>query len=383
MKNAKLLVIPFLLALSTISLISCGKDDGDTPVTENNPPNTTDAETLPYLSNGPKLGTIIGFNAVNPPETESAIEQRWSEAIEAGMSIGRVQVDWPELEPSEGTYDKDALEEKLSPLASQGLSIFLTLPAHDSEEPQIPGDLEGLKFDNQVLIDRFNALMDWVIPMLAANNGWVIAISNEPDNLYGEQDGLASEMLVFLTKVKDHIHSIDSKMAVTITQAEGNLDINRPGLDAIVEASDVASWNFYGSNFDAIDVPQNATQIREELNELMTFSGDKQIIFQELGMHSGSQFLNSSEEIQNTFFETVFTEMQTHDQLRAAYVFQLVDWSPETTAIFVEFFEAEGLPQLFIDQFSESLETIGLINYEDGKKKLAWDSFVESVSMFK
>jgi hypothetical protein len=53
-----------------------------------------------------------------------------------------------------------------------------------------------------------------------------------------------------------------------------------------------------------------------------------------------------------------------------------VDWSPEVTAIFAQLLEEEGLPQAFIDQFSESLETIGLIHYVDGTKKDAWDEFL-------
>jgi hypothetical protein len=42
--------------------------------------------------------------------------------------------------------------------------------------------------------------------------------------------------------------------------------------------------------------------------------------------------------------------------------------------------EDEGLPQDFIDQFSESLETIGLINYDDGLRKKAWYEFVSRLT---
>ena len=55
----------------------------------------------------------------------------------------------------------------------------------------------------------------------------------------------------------------------------------------------------------------------------------------------------------------------------------MVDWSPETTEIFLQGFKDEGVPQDFIDAFAESLETIGLVQYSNGKRKSAWDEFIK------
>jgi hypothetical protein len=99
-------------------------------------------------------------------------------------------------------------------------------------------------------------------------------------------------------------------------------------------------------------------------------------------MHSGSTVLNSSEEIQQEFFETIFQEMKNNEQINVAYVFQLVDWSHELTDLYEQIFVDEGLPQDYIDAFSESLETIGLIQYSDGKSKLAWTEFMHWLNEF-
>jgi hypothetical protein len=106
------------------------------------------------------------------------------------------------------------------------------------------------------------------------------------------------------------------------------------------------------------------------------------MVIQELGMHSGNTVLNSSEEIQRIFFETFFQEMNKNEQINVAYVFQLVDWSPELTDLYIKIFEDEGLPQDYIDAFSESLETIGLIQYSDGKSKPAWTEFTYWLNEF-
>ena len=44
----------------------------------------------------------MGFNFSNPSATQDSIEARIQEAIKEGMSVGRLQIDWTDLEPEEG-----------------------------------------------------------------------------------------------------------------------------------------------------------------------------------------------------------------------------------------------------------------------------------------
>lgn len=343
------------------------------------------ASELPLLNPGKKIGAIIGFNPSNPPTTTDSINARWNDAINIGMTVDRLQIDWVELEPQPNVYDKDALEERLIEFNSQNLQTFLLISAYDSEGPSIPEDLQGLKFDNQILINRFNNLMDWVIPMLSQYNGYIISIANEPDNNFGEISNLHNEILAFLKGVKPYIHSINEEMAVTMTIAEGNLDFNKPGIAEIIAECDVACWNFYGSKFEfqfPYYTAQTETEIKDDIQRMLAVSINKNIIIQELGMHSGGDNLDSSEEVQRKFFEVFFQEMKDEERIKAAYVFQLVDWSPEVTDIFTQIFIDEGLPQNFIDAISETLETVGLINYNDGSRKPAWDEFMTWLNEF-
>jgi hypothetical protein len=54
--------------------------------------------------------------------------------------------------------------------------------------------------------------------------GFLISISNEPDNSFGEVSDLHNQILKFLKDVKLYIHEINQNMAVTVTIAEGSLD---------------------------------------------------------------------------------------------------------------------------------------------------------------
>jgi hypothetical protein len=373
MKNPrKYPALIFLVLLVVIS--ACGEDH------EVRSPRTGgSAGELPLLQGDKRIGVIEGFNPSNPPATEKTLTESWRDAVQAGMSVGRLQIDWPELEPSPNTYRKDEFKQELSGMQDQGLQTFLLISAYDSEGPVVPSDLKGKDFDDPELIQRFRDLMDWVIPLLGEYGGYLISISNEADNSFEEVPGLDRQILVFLSEVKEHIRTLDPNMAVTVTIAEGSLDDDTPGIDALLEVCDVACWNFYGAKSRVSSpyfVAQSEDEIRADIRRMLDVSGEKNIVIQELGMYSGNTILNSSRETQRRFFELFFTEMKRTERIKAAYIFQLVDWAPEVTEIFKRLLEEEGVPQDFIDQFSESLETVGLIDYDTGERKQAWHEFV-------
>lgn len=369
------LTVAGCILFALLSLHSCN------PARDIVPELDTTAASLPLLSEGNKLGMIVGFNASNPPATTDSIEARWKEAIDSGMSVGRLQIDWPELEPEEGQYDRDALESALEELADQGVEIFLTVSAYDSDGPVVPAYLAGNDFDNRLFQERFNLLMDWVIPMLRQYNGWVIAISNEPDNAFEEDDRLADQIIDFLQNSRDHIHEIDEDMAVTVTMNEGSLEPFPRETRTIAAESDVVSLNYYGTEPEIGEAFSQAN-LQAEVDEMLEFSGEKLIIFQELGIHSGSTLVNSSEEIQADFFETFFTRMEQEPRLRAAVVFQLVDWDPATTEIILDLLRVENVSDDFVNEYGEILNTLGLIKYETGESKLAWEVMIRFLKAF-
>jgi hypothetical protein len=344
------------------------------------------AGELPLLNGDNRIGTIQGFNPSNPPETVESMAASWDDAVHAGMSVCRLQIDWPELEPSPNTYDKDSFEQRLMEKKAEGLQPFLLISAYDSGEPVVPEDLKEKDFDDPELIQRFKNLMDWVIPLLVEYDGFLISISNEAENSFGEIPGLDTQILNFLQAIKEHIHQINENMAVTVTLSEGSLDEDKPGIYKILAACDVACFNFYGAKSQFTPplyyVAQTESEIKSDIRRMLAVSGEKNIVIQELGMYSGTTTLNSSQEIQRKFFEVFFTEMENEERIKAAFNFQLVDWSPEVTEIFNKMLEAEDLPQEFIDQFAESLETIGLITYNNGTRKKAWDEFLFWVKKF-
>ncbi len=363
----------FLISILLITLLgtACRFETPITPLIDHPSGN------LPLLSEGKQLGLIASFNLDDSPALQDSIGTRWQEALDAGMGIGRVQLDWRDLEADSGQYDPVALIQSLSDLSAQELDLFASVMAYDSEGPVMPDYLSDLPINHPRVIARFQALMDWVVPIVREHRGWCLSIANEADNFFGEVEGIEEELLDFLVAIRDYVHEIDPDLAVTVTMAEGNIDVKPETMRDLIAAVDVAAINFYGSNLRNPRKPQGPRTLRRELRQLLDFCGEKNIVFQELGMHSNASRLNSSGAIQRDFFQTVFEFMDQEPRLRAAYVFQLVDWSPATIDLITEdFLEENPSLESFIEDYRQSLGSIGLIEFATGHQKPAWGEVI-------
>ncbi|MEZ4359528.1 MAG: hypothetical protein R3B48_05055 [Kofleriaceae bacterium] len=358
---------------------------------------------LPLLPGGDHVGMIVGFNPSHPVATAAAIDARWREAVTKGMKIGRVQMDWVDLEPAPNVYKKEALRAQLATLSRDGLAPFLSVISFENDELPLPSDLAPriasgeLGYDSPEVLERHAKLLDWVVPLLREHHGWALALGNEPGNFLenlptaADREKVTAQILGFVAAARAKIHALEPKLAVTVTVSEGRnpweiangVDLEVPFL----KIGDVASFNFYGTRFDEDLNLLNDTdpaRLKSRIDAMLAGVGDLPVVFQELGAQAGpdagTSVTGSSLASQQQFFEVIFGELRSRAQLRAAYVFQLVDWSP---ALVEEFFSApfrrDGVPESFIRQYAESLETVGLIRYRDGTARPAWNTFLDAL----
>ncbi len=347
-------------------------------------PATNPAVELPLLSAGPQIGLIQGFNADNSQAIQDSIATRMDEAYTKGMKIARMQVDWSDLEPSPGVYDLVDFTAELQANHAAGRETMLTLSSLDSDAYTIPEDLLEESFSGAVLLDRYKALIDEIIPLMSANGGWLITIANEPDTHFEDNPDLWKEVRDMVKEMRDYIHQLDPNMAVSITLTEGGFAAGVKGIRQIVEECDVICFNYYGQGLlGALDSPE---EVRADLDKILNTFPDMALVIQELGCsagyETGSTMEGASLENQRLFFETVFSYMEQNPRFRAAVVFQLVDWSPATSGIFRQDLLDGGVDEDFVNVFLESLETLGLIRFKDGTTKPAWEEFLRWVEHF-
>lgn len=361
-------------------------------------------EAIPRLAPGPHMGFVEGFDdlrsggdGINRLQTANKLR---AQAVTAGMSIARAQVDWRDLEIAPGVYDQDQLDEIMAWAGRDGLPVFVTFSTIDISELTLPAYLmgptglprDGLTLDGPEITARFHAFLDWFVPQLEGYDVWGLALGNEVDALVNDQVLPQSEVLNHLRNAVNHAQSLDPNLAVTVTLT-GDADRRVPRFaDRLVDSMDIVSFNTYCLTSD-LKITGLKTW-KSVLNRWKRVAGDKEIFIQELGCPvghgqvGGEHFAESQRRIlgsevrQSDFFAFHMQAFSEDPQLRAATVFQLFDWSPELSGLFKAAFEEAGEP-IAGEMLEEWLVTVGLCRWSDATCRPAWDTFLTGLDELK
>ena len=399
-----------VLAIAIIfsGLTSCGGGGSDNVAPNVPAPNTptppapiTNDNPIPRLGPGPHMGFIEGFDDLTQsqnPNRQAIAEALRADAVAAGMTLGRAQIDWADLETSQGVFNQQALDDALDQAARNNVAIILVLSTLDSEGLTFPSYLtdsdgnlpNGISIASDSVIDAFENFLDWLIPTLTARDVVILSIGNEVE--IPVEDGIVAEAdaISFFSAGYQKIKTLDADLAVGVTLTQRGATIAPDLAAAFSETMDIYAVNFYCQGIDNQQVSEN--QWRAELNELKTTAGEKPIFIQELGCSAGygdesatmpsnrvSGF-GATPAQQAEFFSFMIEQFIDDDQLRAATVFQLYDWSPASAKLFGDLIR-DGSPALdkAADDFEESLATIGLCRWQDATCRPSWEVFLEGL----
>ncbi len=380
---------PMLLLASLLTFTACGEANP-----RDLPPLDAEVESaMPLLPRGQHVSMIIGFEHL-PFSVAAAVDEHWVQALDAGMKVGRMQIDWADLD--DGTSFKEGpLRVGLRNLKRDGLRSFvgiyaidsegLVLPAHLSDPNTPSGLVDGIEMDDPRVTNRYKELIDWAVPILLDEGCYVLSIANEPEVYMSETPAGPGPALSFYKIALDHLRAKTTEIAGTVTLTSAPIFEKYPFHDEVIASLDVAAYNYYCLELtDRFEFRgPSSSIIPRDFQVLLEESQGKELIFQEFGCSAGfsdrESVIGVDENKQAEFFRVGFQEMTKQPRIRAAYVFQLVDWSGELFSIYDEVLAEEGLTQVFIDSFREWLTTCGFIEYETGRTRPAWNVFLEAI----
>lgn len=318
-------------------------------------------------------GTHLGVGWFSPPEpaTVGAVNAHWLE-LSRTSSVGRVMVDWTDVEATRGVYDLAYLTGQLASLDDAGLAPMVTIAAVDASGTPWPAWLG--EFDAIAGSAAYNAMLDEVLPTLADHGVWLLAIANEPPFDDGEFD--RAGFATFVEHVASHVHDVAPDLAVTFTFAGTDVLVDDPDIHRLVDAVDVLSVNHYclGSDLRA----ERLEHADQRIDDIVRAADDKPVVFQELGCPA-SDVNGSSEQFQADWFAAVFAHIATIEQIRAAFVFEFLDWSPVLFdagygPVLDEIAQEAGVD--YVDRFREWLLTTGLVR-RDGTTRPAFAVYLQ------
>jgi hypothetical protein len=260
------------------------------------------------------------------------------------------------------------------------------LPSYLRDESTPTGIVDGLSLDSPRVVDRYNALLDWAVPMIVEEGGWGLGIANEPEGYIEDHPTGRDGVVPFYQQVIEHAHSIDGRLPITVTLTSSILDRPDPFFAPTLEAIDFASFNYYCLKVTDRFVLRGPIEqtVPDDIQTLVAHADGKEVIFHELGCPAGysdkPSIIGTSAATQQRFFDLAFAAIKSEPKVRFASVFLMVDWSTSLfDSVYRPILEQAGLPAVFIDSFEEWLTTSGFITYQDGRERPSWATFIAAL----
>jgi hypothetical protein len=277
-------------------------------------PSSLENNIMPYLPLGQHLSIIVGFETYSP-ETTERVDDVWQQALAAGMKVGRIQLDWADLETAPGVYDEEPLRSKLEQMKSDGLKSFVSICAIDSEGLVVPEDLidedsptgliNGRSMNDPEIILRYKAVLDWAVPLIVEEGGWVLSVANEPDGYMEDRPDEVPKVVEFFAAAIEYSHSIDPGLSVTVTLTGAPIIEKKFFHDDVMELLDAAAYNYYPLMIDpellalTLRLPL-ADYVSDDVDKLVSVSMGKPVLIQELGCPAGQLHYKRPEMLHNS-----------------------------------------------------------------------------------
>lgn len=390
-----------LLAAALLHTAAClSEDDGSEPAATLDFATTAQPVQIPssVLGPGAHVGTWTTYEQL-PAAVQAQVDLRLSHARVNGLSVGRVHVSWGELEPAPGVFNLAPLQNGLAQLASQGLAAHVLIETVDSDGLELPADLEDhsvssdayrliddRRLDDPLVLARFGALLAQVTPLLARYKVFALSVANEPDAYFDDYlpgtargDRWSAGLLGFIANAKARVQLVAPNLPVAMTLRQGSLRRSFGStVTSLARAGDVAVFNYYcqDDNFQV----RPAAGVAADLDQLVATASGRAIVFQELGCPAGvaPSTIAASDAAQAAFYRAVFQAMPARPTIRAAFAFQLVDWSPALARAYGDAYRAAGFPQL-AGWVEETMRSTGLLRYADGSVRPAYAEWLRAV----
>jgi hypothetical protein len=357
----------FLLAVLVLITASVACDEsGDTeplpPAEDNTNPPSSDLVV-------PKGDRILELDA-NAPEVDD-YDQVMELARELGVDSIRLSVYWDDIEVSPGQYQPDpnwlAIADQY--YSAQGFSISLVISVLDTTEIRVPKDLQGRRFNDPELAERFLDLLDYIKTQLVEVELISIAIGNEIDGVLGNDPQDWKDYQIFYEKTADYARILwpDIPVSTKVT-FDGLMGPMAASAGDLYQSSSVVMTTYYPLKGDFS--VKDPSVVLNDFQALVEAFPNKEIHLTEIG-YPTSQFNSSSPEKQASFINYMFQAWDKYsDQIRLLSYSWLTDLPPASVK------ELESYYGLSNQAFGEFLRTLGLRTYPGtGQNKPGFDQF--------
>ena len=330
-------------------------------------------DDLPTWQGPVKMGSRILAIDANPSENNS-YQTSITDAIQVGVKAISMHFDWNFLEPTSNSYQGMYLNIANDFYPAYGLGVSLIIaPIHNSSV-NLPPDLQGLAFDNPLVVSRFKQLLDFVFEKIPNVNLTTLVIGSEIDAYLGDDPEKWAQYTNFFRQIAAYAHQKRPYLNVSteFMFIQGYLGKARPFLDIINQYCDVIAVSYYPKTLEGMVM--DPAVVTRHFKTIVDAFANKPIQFLQLGYPSSSE-LQSSEELQAIFVQEFFKAWDLYsDRINLVRYTYLTDLDENTIS---------NLSTYFGDQspaFKQFLSTLGLRTFSgNGIDKLAFAMLEDEV----
>ncbi|HQR41099.1 MAG TPA: hypothetical protein PLX97_00415 [Gemmatales bacterium] len=314
----------------------------------------------------PKEKRLLGMSV-----KEAAGEQwlgAYTLARKAGVQVLGLSLAWDDLEPKPGQFNDQFVDVVAKFYPQLGIRVAFDIKTIDSNPIRMPADLKGKRWDDPVVIERFNKLCTHLLQKWEKVNLVCFAIGNEIDIKLGTDVQAWVEYERFFLNAVEHLKTQRPTLLVgTKITFQGLMGPSRQRARRLVNASDLNLTTYYPL-IDDFTVKTNAA-FQKDVEDLCRAYPRKPIQFLEIGCPSSPQ-CGSSEQHQAEFIQAMYAVWdRTGPQVQLMLYTWQSDISDKETADLGKYYGIHS------PAFLGYLSTLGL-RTNQGKNKPGWDAFV-------
>jgi len=329
-------------------------------------PTSTTPVAIPTGAVSPRGDRQLGFDLNEASDGD--FDRAFQLARDAGMERVAFSPSWSMIETGPEEYDSAWLDIAAAYYPAREVTIDLTIMVINANRKEFPADLMERTFDDPLVIDRFERLLEFVFAHLPVSTLGSLNIGSELDISFGVDRESWGEFTTFYAAIVDYVHARQPGLRIATEQTfKGITGPARDLVAALNTHSDLIGVSYYP--LDEEGNVQDPAVVHQDMEALVSLYPGQTIYFYQFGYPS-STFLNSSGEKQSRFMVEAFQAWDAHaDQVKLIDFTWLHDMPPADVQAIGEYY---GIADR---KFTEYIASLGLRTYE-GEDKMAFRTLV-------
>jgi hypothetical protein len=351
-------------------------DSSDSAAQDEGAPANT-ATPVPTRSSTIGSRPLIGLSATtfaNEPFTPAAVKARFNQSLQAGVTYIYLSPKWNELEPHPGKYNMKDIDFQIDQAVQANIPAVCNVRVVDTGNRAMPSDLQQLSFRDRKVQDRFQALLQALIPRFK-NRVFLLLIGNEIDGYFKGHRNEISEYGELFSAGANRAKALNPDLQVSASITFDGLDLVDSLLRPLMQRTDFLALTYYPLNPDFTF--RNPDDAKQDFSRMIFVARGKKILLQEVG-YSSSTLNNSSEDKQARFYGNVFANLRANRDMFYGANFLFMSDLPDS--VVNDLAKYYNLPNA--DRFKAFLRTLGIFD-QQGKPKKSWEVFRDQATRMK